>query len=65
MVTKKILVWLFPALLLIATGAYSIETGEYYYAIEQNGKVCGFAHVLLQDAEFNGRPAVQLIDSLV
>ncbi len=64
MVTKKILVWLLPAFLLIATDAYSIETGEYYYAIEQNGTVCGYAHVLLQDADFDGRPAVQLIDSL-
>ena len=40
------------------------ETEEYYYAIEQNGAISGYAHVTISKTECLGRPCLQLIDSL-
>ncbi|MDX9857902.1 MAG: transglutaminase-like domain-containing protein [candidate division Zixibacteria bacterium] len=40
------------------------EMQEYYYAIEQNNVVCGYAHVVVTPTDHGGRPAVHLIDSM-
>lgn len=40
------------------------QTEEHYYAIEQNGVISGYAHVVTLETEFSGRPCIQLIDSL-
>jgi len=55
------------ALLLVLTIALAASAGnaeEYYYAIEQNGVISGYAHVVISPIESNGRPCIQLIDSL-
>lgn len=64
MVRQKMLIWLSFLFFIFAHNTFAAETEEYYYAIEQNGVVCGYAHVIIAQTEFNGRPAVQLIDSL-
>lgn len=46
------------------TGLNAGETQEYYYAIEQDGVVCGYAHVLISPTEFDSRPATELLDSV-
>jgi len=48
----------------MVAGAQPESTQELFYAIEQDGVVCGYAHVIITQAEFAGRPTVQLIDSL-
>ncbi|UCD63995.1 MAG: transglutaminase domain-containing protein [Candidatus Zixiibacteriota bacterium] len=40
------------------------DSRDLYYAIEQNDVICGYAHVFVKQAEFNGRPIIQLIDSV-
>jgi transglutaminase-like putative cysteine protease len=40
------------------------EPDEVYYAIEQNGTVCGYAHTLITDTVIDGQPAIELVDSM-
>jgi len=59
--TKSMMVIL---LLCIASSLVAGETEEYYYAIEQDDVVCGYAHVVIAQIDFDGQPAIQLIDSV-
>lgn len=43
---------------------FASETEDYYYAIEQNGAISGYAHVIVTPNECGGRPCLHLIDSL-
>jgi transglutaminase-like putative cysteine protease len=52
------------ALSCASTSSSADEPNELYYAIEQNGTVCGYAHVLFADKTVNGKPATELTDSL-
>jgi Transglutaminase-like superfamily len=40
------------------------QTDEYYYAIEQNGVICGYAHVLVTPTAIDGRSCTQVLDSI-
>ncbi|MBD3404105.1 hypothetical protein GF420_14535 [candidate division GN15 bacterium] len=56
-------------ILAIALGTFSSagladEINELYYAIEQNGTVCGYAHVLITETERDNRRVIELTDSL-
>ena len=53
-------------LALIITAGVGVAAGadELYYAIEQDGVICGYAHVIISQTEIDGQPATQLIDSL-
>ena len=37
---------------------------HFYYAIEQDGTVCGYAHAVISDTEYDGKPCIDLKDSL-
>jgi len=60
----KFLVWFLPTFLILIGVISAAETEEHYYAIEQNGIVCGYAHVIITPAEIDGRPCIRLLDSL-
>ncbi len=55
-----------PTMLLLAAACLSFagEAKDYYYALEQNGVVSGYAHATISQTELDGRPTVLLIDSL-
>ena len=38
---------------------------HYYYAVEQDGTVCGYAHVVISNGDWEGRPCTDLRDSLM
>jgi hypothetical protein len=58
------IVLILSALFLCATLLAANQTDEYYYAIEQQGVISGYAHVVITNTECQGRPCVILIDSI-
>ncbi|MBD3257845.1 hypothetical protein GF377_05380, partial [candidate division GN15 bacterium] len=52
------------ALLALLTAAFADEPTEYWYAMEQDGTVCGYAHVVVRSTEYEGREALQVLDSM-
>ncbi|MEZ5357285.1 MAG: transglutaminase-like domain-containing protein [Candidatus Zixiibacteriota bacterium] len=51
-------------LLVLATTCFAETPREYYYAIEQDGSICGYAHVVIAPTEVEGRTYLLLSDSL-
>lgn len=45
-------------------GYVADERSDVYYAIEQGGVVCGFAHSVFEPAIVSGKPVIRLSDSL-
>jgi Transglutaminase-like superfamily len=64
MIKHQILLQLILLFLAGVSLSFARETEEYFYAIEQSNVVCGYAHVVLCPAKIDGRPCLQLIDSL-
>jgi Transglutaminase-like superfamily len=58
------ILWMLLTFLLLLSASAVSETEEHYYAIEQNGVIFGYAHVIVTQTAFAGRAAVQLIDSI-
>lgn len=51
-------------IILLISGVAGAAADEYYYAIEQSGTVCGYAHSIIEEHEIDNRSEIRLIDSL-
>ena len=63
---KKYRIFLSQIFLLLAIVPLSSAqpADEYYYALEQNGVICGYAHVVIAPATIDGRSCTQVLDSI-
>lgn len=60
----KSLRYLLVIMAVMTSGAIADTPRHYYYALEQDGIVCGYAHAVISDSEYNGKPCTDLQDSI-